>query len=143
MKIKEGNKVKLHYEGKLDDGTVFDSSYGREPLTVTLGEKQVIEGFENALINRDFENNGNNDKFEVKIPKDQAYGDFSPERVHEVKLEQIPQEARQVGANLEANADGKKLFCSVTEVNEERTSGTLARLVKRKDGWYVYSRRLR
>jgi peptidylprolyl isomerase len=119
MKIQEGNKVKLHYEGKLDDGTVFDTSYGREPLVVTMGEKQVIEGFENALANRDFENNGNSDKFEVQIPKDQAYGDFSNERVHEVKLEQLPEEGRKVGATLNANTDGKTLFCTVQEINEE------------------------
>ena len=44
-----GDIVKVHYEGTLDGGIVFDSSEGREPLEFTLGEKQVIPGFENAV----------------------------------------------------------------------------------------------
>ncbi len=51
-KIKNGDNVSVHYTGRLEDGSVFDTSLaeGREPLTVTLGQGQLIPGFENGLI---------------------------------------------------------------------------------------------
>ena len=48
--IREGSIVTLHYTGKLLDGTVFDSSMGKQPLTFTIGSKQVIPGFEKPLL---------------------------------------------------------------------------------------------
>ena len=51
-KIKNGDTVNVNYTGKLEDGTIFDSSLieGRTPLKVTLGQNQLIKGFENGLI---------------------------------------------------------------------------------------------
>ncbi|MBV9775230.1 MAG: FKBP-type peptidyl-prolyl cis-trans isomerase, partial [Gemmatimonadetes bacterium] len=46
---KDGDTVRVHYTGTLDDGSAFDSSQGREPLEFTLGEGQVIPGFEEAV----------------------------------------------------------------------------------------------
>jgi len=51
-RAESGNTVKVHYTGKLADGAVFDTSMDREPLEFALGEKQVIPGFENAVIGR-------------------------------------------------------------------------------------------
>ena len=47
---KQGDSVKVHYTGKLDDGTVFDSSVGREPLDFTVGAGQLIAGFDEAVV---------------------------------------------------------------------------------------------
>ena len=47
---KQGDTVRIHYTGKLDDGTVFDSSTGREPLEFTIGKEEVIPGFEKAVL---------------------------------------------------------------------------------------------
>ena len=47
---KPGDKVKVHYRGSLEDGTVFDTSHGRQPLEFTIGEGQVIPGFEGAVV---------------------------------------------------------------------------------------------
>ncbi len=47
---KNGDTVKIHYTGKLQDGTVFDSSASRDPLQFTVGEKQVVPGFEDSII---------------------------------------------------------------------------------------------
>ena len=48
-KVTQGSKVKVHYTGKLNDGTVFDTSKDREPLEFTVGQGQVIPGFEEAV----------------------------------------------------------------------------------------------
>ena len=50
VQAKSGDTVKIHYTGKLDDGTVFDSSVNREPLEFTLNQGQVIPGFEEAVM---------------------------------------------------------------------------------------------
>lgn len=66
---KAGDKVKIHYEGRLDDGSVFDSSDGSEPLEFTIGASQVIPGFEEAVIGMSV-----GEKKTVTIPADKAYG---------------------------------------------------------------------
>jgi len=50
MGIKVGDKVKVHYTGSFEDGQIFDSSIGREPLEFVVGAGQVIPGFEEAII---------------------------------------------------------------------------------------------
>ncbi len=66
---KAGDKVKIHYEGRLDDGSVFDSSDGSEPLEFTLGASQVIPGFEDAVMGMSV-----GEKKTVTIPAGKAYG---------------------------------------------------------------------
>ena len=51
--VKSSDTVKVHYAGKLNDGTIFDTSADREPLEFTLGDGQIIPGFEQALIGMD------------------------------------------------------------------------------------------
>ena len=48
--VKNGDTVKVHYTGQLEDGSVFDSSVQREPLEFTLGQGQLIPGFEKAVV---------------------------------------------------------------------------------------------
>jgi peptidylprolyl isomerase len=66
---KSGDKVKIHYEGRLDDGSVFDSSDGSEPLEFTIGASQVIPGFEEAVTGMSV-----GEKRTVTIPASKAYG---------------------------------------------------------------------
>lgn len=73
-------RVQVHYTGRLEDGTVFDSSRDKEPLTVPLGRKRVIAGFEEALKGM-----GNGDVKRVIIPPGKAYGPHRPELVTEVE----------------------------------------------------------
>ncbi len=80
-----GDRVKVHYTGKLGDGKVFDSSVEREPLEVNLGEGQVIPGFENAIVGM---NTGESKT--VEIPVAQAYGPRNEELVVEVTRDGIP-----------------------------------------------------
>lgn len=82
----DGQKVKVHYTGKLDDGSVFDSSAGREPLEFTLGAHQVVPGFEDAVTGMSV-----GEKKTVTLEKDDAYGDPHPELIQEIPIEMITQ----------------------------------------------------
>ena len=82
---KNGDAVKIHYTGKLDDGTIFDSSVGREPLEFTIGEGQVIPGFENIVLGMQ-----PGDSKTETIDKDQAYGDRRDDMIFRVERSQLP-----------------------------------------------------
>lgn len=68
-RAKRGDSVHVHYTGKLEDETVFDSSEGRDPLTFQLGKGQVIPGFETAVMGME-----SGEKKTVTIPSADAYG---------------------------------------------------------------------
>jgi len=78
-------RVKVHYTGRLEDGTVFDSSRDKEPLTVPLGQKRVIPGFEEALVGME-----TGEKKRVTISPRQAYGPHREELVTEVERSRFP-----------------------------------------------------
>lgn len=80
-----GATVKVHYTGTLDDGTVFDSSAGREPIEFTIGQQTVIAGFENAVIGMSA-----GDKKKVSIAPDDAYGAHQADKVAVVNRSQLP-----------------------------------------------------
>jgi peptidylprolyl isomerase len=88
-KVKEGDNVSLHYTGTLDDGTVFDSSEGHEPLNFTVGSGQVIPGFENAVMSMDL-----GETKEFSVAPDQAYGDYHEELVKVVPSAAFPPEIK-------------------------------------------------
>lgn len=115
-----GQTVKVHYTGTLDDGTQFDSSAGREPLEFTLGQGQVIPGFEQALADMAV-----GETKTVHIPADQAYGAHQPELVQEVDRAQIPADIElAIGVQLQAQGpDGQVFRLVVSELAE--TSVTL------------------
>ena len=87
-KIKNGDNVSVHYTGKLEDGSVFDTSLveGREPLTVTLGQGQLIPGFENGLIDMTA-----GEIKTIEIEPENAYGDVNPQLMSEIPLSQVPE----------------------------------------------------
>ncbi len=111
-----GDTVRIHYTGRLDDGTEFDSSEGREPIEFTLGAGQVIPGFEKAILGME---PGETKTF--TIPSDEAYGPYRPELVHRVPRGQIPPQVQVYpGARLEArDQGGNRIALTVLEVSEE------------------------
>ncbi len=113
---KEGDKVKIHYTGTLEDGTVFDSSSGHEPLEFTLGSGQVIVGFEEAVLGM---NQGESKK--VTIPADKAYGQRNEEMVINAARNQIPPDINpEVGQQLQMTGPaGEVVIVRVTEVTDE------------------------
>src|SRR5688572_7324449 len=75
----QGDTVAVHYKGTLDDGSVFDSSEGSDPIEFTIGAHEVIDGFENAIIGM-----AAGEKKTENIPADQAYGDREDQLVFHV-----------------------------------------------------------
>jgi len=84
---KAGDTVQFHYTGTLSDGTVFDSSDGREPLSFALGSGQIIAGLDAAIDGMAL-----GDTKTVTIPAAQAYGDHNPDAVQSIPRDQIPAE---------------------------------------------------
>jgi peptidylprolyl isomerase len=83
---KTGDTVKVQYTGKLDDGTVFDSSTDKEPLEFTIGEGRMIPEFEQALIGM---KQGESKTFQ--IASENAYGPYRQEMVMEVDKKNLPE----------------------------------------------------
>jgi peptidylprolyl isomerase len=111
-----GDTVLFHYTGSLNDGTVFDSSSGREPLRVTLGSGQVIRGVDEALIGM-----APGEDKSVTLGADEAYGPRRPELLHEVQREAIPPEVDlEVGKQLEGrDTAGQRLRLTVVDVADD------------------------
>ena len=84
-KVKEGDNISMHYTGTLEDGTVFDSSEGDEPLSFTVGSGELISGFDEGV--RDMEVG---ESKEIRIPPDKAYGEYHEEMVKVVQRDSFP-----------------------------------------------------
>ena len=113
-KIKNGDNVSVHYTGKLEDGSVFDTSLveGREPLTVTLGQGQLIPGFENGLIDMTA-----GEIKTIEIEPENAYGDVNPQLMSEIPLSQVP-EGVKAGDMLQGQNQFGPVSVVVTEIKE-------------------------
>ena len=116
MTVEQGDEVTVEYTGKLGDGTVFDTSEDREPLTFTLGEEHVIPGFEDAV--RGLEPG---ESTTTTIPPEEAYGHRTDERVFTVERAGLPEEIDpQEGDRLEVqDRSGQSFPATVTEVGED------------------------
>lgn len=114
-KAKQGDTVTVHYTGKLEDGTVFDSSHGGDPMELTLGEGLVIPGFETALLGM-----APGEVRTTKIPFAEGYGPHQKEMVIEVGRDQLePGMNPQVGESLRSQRpDGSDFVVVVTAVSE-------------------------
>lgn len=113
-----GNTVKVHYTGKLGDGSVFDSSDGREPLEFTVGEGQVIPGFEQGVVGME-----PGDSKTLNIPSDQAYGPHHPEGVFEIERSEIPPSIPlQEGMRLQANQGGRTIDLMVVTFDDSKVT---------------------
>jgi peptidylprolyl isomerase len=114
-RAKYGGTVKVHYMGKLEDGTIFDSSFEGEPLEFTIGEGQVIPGFEDAVVGMDL-----NETKTVKIPVDKAYGPHRDDLLVVVNRSQLPADFEpEIGMALEGRQpDGSIVVATVIEISE-------------------------
>ena len=114
-KVENGNTVTVNYTGKLEDGSIFDSSLneGREPLTAVLGEGSLIKGFEDGLINM-----SEGESKTVEIEPSEAYGEDQEDMINSIPKTQVP-EGVSVGDMLQGFGPMGPINVKVVEVNEE------------------------
>jgi FKBP-type peptidyl-prolyl cis-trans isomerase 2 len=119
-KAKNGDTVKVHYTGKLEDGTVFDSSVDREPLEFMIGQGNLIPGFEEAVVGLE-----PSESRTATISHEEAYGPYRPEMVAQVDRSQFPDDVEpEVGQHFQMRHEqGQVMTVVVTDVSE--TSVTL------------------
>lgn len=116
-KVKDGDTVKVHYTGKLsEEGTVFDSSRERDPLEFTLGEGQLIPGFEQAVIGMEV-----GDSTTVDIESEDAYGARREDLELEVSKSDLPDNIDpQPGMQLQMQQqNGQAVPVQITEVEDD------------------------
>lgn len=109
----DGDAVRVHYEGRLEDGTVFDTSRKRgSPLTFSLGAQQVVPGFEKAVLGL-----SEGEKVTVTIPPEEAYGERNEEYVLSVPAKFVP-EGVEVGMRV-GLGEGQQVQATITEICED------------------------
>ncbi len=113
--VKDGDTVKVHYTGTLDDGTVFDTSVEREPLEFTLGEGMLIPGFEEVVKGMQVGQSKT-----VKIPVEEAYGPHRDDLILVIERDQLPENLElEVGQRLPMQrTNGRTMVVIVTDVSE-------------------------
>jgi peptidylprolyl isomerase len=115
-KVKTGDTVKVHYTGRLNDGTVFDTSVKRGPLEFTVGQHQVVPGFEQAVLGMSVGEN----KTSV-IPADQAYGQRDERLIVHMPKNRLPQDLDlEVEDRLQMRRpDGQIINVTVSEITDD------------------------
>ena len=113
---KNGDKVKIHYTGTLEDGTTFDSSEGRDPLEFEIGSGQVIVGFDEAVIGMSA-----GESKSVTIPVEKAYGQRNEELIMSAPRDQVPPDITpEVGQKLQMGGpNGELIVVEVVDVTDE------------------------
>jgi len=116
---KKGDTVNVHYTGKLEDGTVFDSSVDREPMQFTISEGRILPGFEKGVIGMK-----PGDTKTVNIPADKAYGPHRKDLVLVVDKSKIPSHLKpEVGQQLKLNQpDGRAVPIRVTDIAQSKVT---------------------
>ena len=112
-KAENGNTVKVHYTGTFENGEVFDTSVGNDPISFTIGAMQVIPGFENTVVGMAI-----GETRKVTLSPDQAYGNVINEMIQEVPKQFVP-ETVQVGERLTTSTEQGPFNVTVVEVKEE------------------------
>jgi len=112
---KQGDTVYVHYKGSLEDGTLFDSSEGNDPISFTIGAGEVITGFEEAIVGM----SAGDSKTERIVPA-RAYGDRRDELVFSVGRDQMPEGEVEVGDMLSVGfPDGRTASVQIAELDDE------------------------
>lgn len=114
---KKGNRVKVHYTGKLHDGTIFDSSIEREPLEFVVGDGNMIKGFDKAV-----EGMQKGETVTANIPSSEAYGERRADMMVDVPIDQVPENINPtVGQQLSIQqANGQAMPVVVTAVSDDK-----------------------
>jgi peptidylprolyl isomerase len=114
--VKKGDKVKVHYHGKLTSGETFDSSEGRDPLEFEVGSGNVIKGFDDGVTGMEL-----GEKKTINIPFLEAYGPRNPEMVIEVTKDKFPEDMEiEIGLPLMmSDGQGHQFQVTIVEIKED------------------------
>jgi len=116
QQVKKGDKVKVHYHGRLTSGETFDSSEGRQPLEFEVGSGSVIKGFDDGVTGMEI-----GQKKTINIPVDEAYGQKNPEMLIEMPKDRFPADMElEVGMPLMmSNGEGQNFQVIIHEIQED------------------------
>jgi peptidylprolyl isomerase len=116
LKAKQGDNVKVHYTGRLKDGTIFDSSEGKEPLGFQIGAGQMIKGFDTAVDGLEM-----GKKITAEIPAAEAYGEVNEELYFDVPKNNLPEDLKpEIGQQLAmTQPNGQQVPVKVKEIKED------------------------
>ena len=122
MKVKKGDTVTVEYEGKFEDGQVFDSSNkGGEvhPLSFEAGAGQVVKGFDNAIIGME-----KDEEKEFTLKPEEAYGDRKPELEQAIPRDKLPQdqEPKEGMMLMVGTPDGRQMPVKITKVDKDNVT---------------------
>ena len=120
MPVKKGDKIKVEYEGRLEDGTVFDSSKTHgAPLEFEVGGRKVIKGFDDGVLGMEV-----GEEKEIRIEPKDAYGDRNPELIKKVPKDQLPKEHELKPGMmlLMGMPNGAQLPVTITEVGDKEVT---------------------
>jgi peptidylprolyl isomerase len=116
MAVQSGDTIKIHYNGRLTDGTTFDSSAGRSPLEFTVGSGSVIKGFDDGVQGMQV-----GEKKTIEIPFLEAYGPEDPSMIIEFPVDRLPEDLKpEIGMQLNMNnAEGQQFPVVITGLTDE------------------------
>jgi len=116
QKVKSGDKVKVHYHGRLNNGETFDKSEGREPLEFEVGSGMVIKGFDDGVTGMSV-----GEKKTITIPFNEAYGPKNPEMIIDMPRNRFPKDMElEVGMALAmSDGQGQQFEVVVTQLKED------------------------
>lgn len=114
-KAKQGDKVKVHYKGFLEDGTVFDSSFDQDPLEFTIGNGEIIPGFENAVIGMEV-----GETKVVDLAPEDGYGEYNEMAKLEVPRESLPEHIQpEIGMMLQLTTpQNTQVLVRITDMDD-------------------------
>jgi len=118
VQAKKGDSVKVHYTGTLSDGSVFDSSDGRDPIGFEIGKSEVIPGFEDGVTGMTV-----GDKKSVSIPAAEAYGEHDERLIIEMPRNQLPAEVEpEIGQQFQLRQGEQEFVVAICAVGEDNVS---------------------
>jgi len=116
QKVKSGDKVKVHYHGRLTNGQTFDKSEGREPLEFEVGSGMVIKGFDDGVAGMSV-----GDKKTISIPFNEAYGPKNPDMIIDMPKDRFPKDIElEIGLPLAmSDGQGQQFEVIVTQLKDD------------------------
>ena len=116
QQVKNGDKIKVHYHGKLTSGETFDSSEGRQPLEFEAGSGMVIKGFDDGVTGMK-----EGEKKTINIPAEEAYGEKNPDMLMDFPKERFPADMQiELGMQLMmSDPSGQQFQVKISEIKED------------------------